>query len=425
MNIIYCPGVPENHAVRSKVEEFLNAVDTMERSTGSPVVIFQDGKSSSYYLRCCIDASVATPLLDLNARLIPNSPDSLRANRELLLNHVTFKRMRDDAEGGREFSDIIVEYSTEYGPEKPLKVWGGQHRSKAIQDAFQERGASMYHGFRVYFNLSKEQRTEVALISNTNIDISNDLFDRQLEETLVGPQLRKWCQAVGLLGADEDFPSQGSRAERITTKLARSFIVNFFLGQARGAEIGENSLDSNIYEPYLCESGAGYLDTQYAALVLKPDLDVWPDAALQEAGKSFANWHKAQYKAVSEGGQIKNLKGFRMKAMTPSVITACSYVAGLLQAHPARLKVHLKVPGPSKGAPDPLNAVEMSKFKHDVDPPTYRGLGTRTVVKDRQRMAQVFLARSKDPNSTLEKSLLNQAVSQVVGLKALQKGYMT
>ena len=423
MNIVYCPGVPENDAVRSKVEEFLNAVDTMERSTGSPIVIFQDGRSSSYYLRCCIEASTATPILDLDARLIPDSPDSLRANRELLLDHVTFKRMRDDAEGGREFSDIIVEYSTEYCSEKPLKVWGGQHRSKAIQDAFQERNASKYHGFRVYFRLTKEQRTEVALISNTNIDISNDLFDRQLEETLVGPQLRKWCQAVRLLGADEDFPSQASRAERITTKLGRSFIVNFFLGRAKSAEIGKNNLDTNIYEPYLCQSRAGYLDTQYEALVLKPDFDVWPDAALQEAGKSFAKWHKAQYKAVYESDQIKNLKGFRMKALTPSVITAWSYVAGLLQSDAQRLKVHLRVPNPAKAVPDPLNAVEMSRFKHDEDPQTYRGLGTRSALKDRQRMAQVFLARSKDPGATLDKKLLNKAVSQVVGVKALQKGY--
>ncbi len=168
---------------------------------------------------------------------------------------------------------------------------------------------------------------------------------------------------------------------------------------------------------------AGYLDTEYEALVLKAHSNVWPHAALQQAGRSFANWHKAQYRAISESE--RNLKGFRMKAMTPSVITAWSYVAGLLQAHPARLEVHLKVPAPSKGAPDPLNAVEMSKFKHDVDPPTYRGLGTRSALKDRQRMAQVFLARSKDPDATLDRKLLNQAVSQVVGVKALQKGYTT
>jgi len=107
------------------------------------------------------------------------------------------------------------------------------------------------------------------------------------------------------------------------------------------------------------------------------------------------------------------------------VITAWSYVAGLLQGDAQRLKVHLRVPNPAKGAPDPLNAVEMSRFKHDEDPQTYRGLGTRSALKDRQRMAQVFLARSKDAGATLDKKLLNKAVSQVVGVKALQKGYTT
>jgi hypothetical protein len=38
-------------------------------------------------------------------------------------------------------------------------------------------------------------------------------------------------------------------------------------------------------------------------------------------------------------------------------------------------------------------------------------------------MAQVFLARSKEPEQTLTKKLLDQAVSQVVGLKVLERGY--
>lgn len=112
-----------------------------------------------------------------------------------------------------------------------------------------------------------------------------------------------------------------------------------------------------------------------------------------------------------------------MKALTPSVLSAWGYVAGLLQSHPSRLQVHLTVPQPPKGVPDPLNAEEMSKFRHYQDIETYRGLGTRSILRDRQRMAQVFLARTIDPEATFDKKLLNQAVNQVAALRFFSKGY--
>ncbi len=107
----------------------------------------------------------------------------------------------------------------------------------------------------------------------------------------------------------------------------------------------------------------------------------------------------------------------------PSVLSGWSYVAGVLQSHPARLQVHLTVPQPPKGVPDPLNAEEMYKFRYYQDIETSRGLGTRAVTKDRQRMAQVFLARSIDPKATLDKKLLNQAINQVAALRFFSRGY--
>jgi len=65
----------------------------------------------------------------------------------------------------------------------------------------------------------------------------------------------------------------------------------------------------------------------------------------------------------------------------------------------------------------------MSKFKHDSDPPTYRGLGTRAGVKDRQRIAQLFLAKSREENVVIDKALMYKAVSQVVGIWYTQQGY--
>ncbi len=100
-----------------------------------------------------------------------------------------------------------------------------------------------------------------------------------------------------------------------------------------------------------------------------------------------------------------------------------SYVAGLLQHHTERLNNHYRIPKTSNKIPDPLNADEMSKYKHDKDEETYRGLGARSALPDRQRMAQLFLAKSLDENVLIDEKLMNKAVSQVIGLQSLSKGY--
>ena len=422
MEIVFDKKAALDKSVEKIVREFLRNTDTLEKSRKVPVVIFQDGVKKSYYIRCAIAGKTMAETISLDARLDPGSGETYRGNREILETHNTFRRMRADAENEREFNDIIAEYIISYLPKKPLKVWGGQHRSRAIIDAYKQKKVSRYHGFRVYFNLSKEQRIELAMISNTSIAVSNDLFDRQMEETYMGPYLRKWCVKVGLLKEGEDFPDVGSHAERITTQGARSFIVNYFKGQQAGAQVIDAELDRNVYEPYLCQTGI-FLDEEYQQLTEKMGEALWADKGLIEAAKAFAKLHKAQYDAIKKSKV--NFKVFRMKAMAPSVLTAWSYVTGLLQTHPARLAVHLTVPQPPKDAPDPLNAEEMNQFRYYQDIETYRGLGTRAIMKDRQRMAQVFLARSIDPNATLDKKLLNQAVNQATALKFFRKGYST
>ncbi len=422
MEIVFDKNAAADKAVEKTVKEFLGTTDTLEKSRNVPIFIFQDGVKKSYYIRCAITGKTMADTVSLDARLNPESGETYRGNREILESHNTFRRMRADAENEREFNDIIAEYITLYEPKKPLKIWGGQHRSRAIIDAYHEKKVSRYHGFRVYFNLSKEQRIELAMISNTSIAVSNDLFDRQMEETYMGPHLRKWCVKVGLLKQGEDFPDVGSHAEKITTQGARSFIVNYFKGKQAGAQVIDVELDRNVYEPYLCQTGI-FLDEEYQQLTEKMGPDLWTDKGLIEAAKDFAKLHKAQYDAIRKSKV--NFKVFRMKAMAPSVLTAWSFVAGLLQVHPARLAVHLAVPPPPKDVPDPLNAEEMNQFRYYQDIETYRGLGTRAIMKDRQRMAQVFLARSIDPAATLDKKLLNQAVNQATALKFFRKGYTT
>jgi hypothetical protein len=410
----------ENKQVMTAVRSFTDSLDCLEKKKGSRIFIHQDGVKKSYYIRCCLAGETISNKVDLDARLDPKSTDTFRDNRELLLTHNTFRRMSHDADNEREFNDIIAEYNLDYSPEKPLKIWGGQHRSRAIQDAYRKKDVTRYHGFRIYFCLTKEQRSELALISNTNIAVSNDLFDRQLEETMIGPHLRDWCVKVDLLKQDEDFPDVGSRSDKITTQGARSFIVNFFKGKEKGEQIDTDKLDHNVYEPYLCQSGV-VLDEEYQKLIDEKNGTLWSDEKLIEAGQAFSLLHHTQFEKIKSSKH--NTKGFRMKALTPAILSSWSYVAGLLQSHPDRLKKHLSLPPIARGASDPLNAYEMSKYKHDQDLPTYRGIGTRTDVKERQRVVQIFLARSLSEGTPIDKSLINKAVSQVIGLKAMSKGY--
>jgi len=293
MNIVFDTNAPDNSKVKKELVMFLKCVKPLESSHDIPVIVFQDGVRGSYYIKCTLSAKDAAKLCDLNAKLDIKNPESYRANRELLLSHATYLKMETDSASGREFNDIIVEYNTQYNSSNPLKVWGGQHRINAIKN--KGRDINRYHGFRIYFDLSKEQRTELALISNTNISVSNDTFDRMVEETIFGNVLRNWCRKVGFLKRGEDFPDIGSRSEKITVKRARSFIVNFYLGKEEGAQIATDKLDKHVYNPYIATSGVN-IDPKYESII--PKNDILKDTALIKAGQSFFALHDAQYRAV-------------------------------------------------------------------------------------------------------------------------------
>jgi hypothetical protein len=419
MKIIFDSNATKNSKVEKAVEDFLRAVTPLEASHNMPIIVFQDGVQGSYYIKCSLLAEDAQRLCDLNAKLDVKNPESYRANRELLLTNATYLKMESDSSNGREFNDIIVEYNTKYDQSTPLKVWGGQHRISAIKKGGKEM--NRYHGFRIYFLLTKEQRTELALISNTNISVSNDTFDRMVEETIFGNALRNWCRKVGFLKEGEDFPDTGSRSEKLTVKRARSFIVNFYLGKEKGDSITSDNLDRNVYEPYLATSGVT-IDTKYQSLM--KSYKILEDSDLVKAGKKLFALHTAQYEAVKNPKtNTKNRKAYRNKVLIESVLTGWSYVAGLLQNHPERLMNHYRIPKTMAKIPDPLNAEEMSQYKHDQDPPTYRGLGTRSSLKDRQRIAQLFLAKSREKDILLDKKFMDKAVSQTIGIIALSKGY--
>lgn len=352
MKIRFEENASKSENIERVVSKFSKEVPTLESKNDMQMIVFQDGVNSSYYIKCHILASNASSIIDLNAKITPEAPDSFRANRELMLGHATYLKMKSDASKGREFNDIIVEYNYDYDKHKPLKVWGGQHRARAILEAVSS--TNRYHGFKVYFNLDKKQRTEVALISNTNMAVSDDTFDRMLEETTFGNTLRKWCRKVGFLGASEDFPDVGSRSEKITIKLARTFIVNYYMGLDKGKTMKANDLDKHIYVPCVAETGVS-IDPKYASIMSPKGNRILGDKRLIEAARNFLKLHRTQYKAVKEKPRkISNRKGYRNKALVISVLSGWSYVAGLLQAHRPRLLKHYKLPKTTARIPDPL-----------------------------------------------------------------------
>ena len=208
-------------------------------------------------------------------------------------------------------------------------------------------------------------------------------------------------------------------------KLARSFIVNFYVGKKRSEQLSGDEIDKNFYDPYLVETGV-VVDSKYKEMMDNYQSEIIRDKDLLKAGKEYYRLHKAQQDAVRRSkGKIANRKGFRNKALVESVLCGWAFVAGLLHKGKIRLENHYKLPRTNSKIPDPLNSQEMSKFKHDSDPPTYRGLGTRSSLKDRQRISQLFLAKSLSSNILIEKKLMERAVSQVVGLQTIKKGYST
>lgn len=395
------------------IEEFDDRITTIEKEKELPFIIYSDGKSQSYYIECHINANVALPLIDFEPALDIDEQVDYKANRDLRPLHKAFIQMQNDARLGRQFSDLILEYNTEYKREKPLKLLGGQHRAKSIELASSKK-INRPHGFKVYFGLTVEQRAELAEVSNTNIQISLDLIDR-MAETKLGPNLRIFCQKIGLLEERQDFADRKNPEGIITVRLARTFVVNFFKGLSyrNGANINDK-----VFEPYLCKSGG--IDPEYQKLI--NDKELWDNGALIDAGKKFAELHKKQIQAIERDPYLRKFAEYRNKATTAAVVSSWSFVEGLLQKHPDRLKKYYYLVKESRI--DPLNAKAMSQARHEKsDLETYRGLGARSDKKDRGRMAQLFLLYS-DPGyktKTLDENIIDIAIEKYEANKANER----
>jgi hypothetical protein len=383
---------------------FMEAFTPLEPSEG--LLLLTDHRTGACFCECHIKASKLISLGTTDVPLDPEDQADYRANRELVENAPAYARMIEDAKAHRSFSNVVAEYTLEFDKDHPLKIIGGQHRFEAIKSAFQS-GVDEYHGVKIYLDLNMDQRLDVQLISNTNIAISGDLFDR-MHETVMGPQLRDWCQSVGLLGKGQDFSDRRMRGGPISVQLARSFIFNYF----EGKQVDAKKFDMTETTPELCATGQR--DSAWEQLrASNPSL--WEDEGLKRAGTEFAALIKAQ-RAPFSGGKIKHPPDYPEKAMNPAIIASWAYVAGILQNNETRLKRHYALAGTT--GRDPLNSVALAKGRHKTDPENYRGLGYRTDAKERGRLAELFFLQAEKGDG-ITKSNIDVAIAKFHAKQAM------
>lgn len=393
--------------VLAKVKDFLKKLPPLEVKKGAPLALLYDERSKAHYLICHQPAQVIVSKTDTDAVLDPDESDEYKLNRDIYTDTYAYKVMEQDAVQGRSFEDIVAEYDASYRSSRPLKIYGGQHRVTAIREAM-DQGADRPHGLRIYFDLSTEQRLEIATVNNTSIAVSNDLLDRMQEEWL-GSELRSWCQDVGLLEDEQNFADKRSSAGTPTVRVARTLVVNYFRG--KGSKI------DGPHEPKVCQSGAG-IDADYEKL--RKSIS-WSDKAFAQMGQQFSRLHEMQRERVT-ARETDAHQEFANKAIHPCVAAAWGYAAGLFANDSKALKTHYSLTDSvsSKGTTDPLNAKALSTARlKGVDPDTYRGLGARISTNEIRRMLELFILQAtKAKKRGITTKLANAAIQSFEAKKA-------
>jgi hypothetical protein len=363
----------------TKITQFFKGFEPFESKMGSRLVLLQDGKNKAFYLVCHLDGKTIVSKADLDAVLDPMESEEYKLNRGLYLDTYAYRKMEKDAILGRNFEDLVIEYDTEYRPLTPLKVFGGQHRVRAIAEALKKE-VSEYHGIRVYFGLSAEQKLDIAIANNTAIAISNDLLDRMNEQHL-GPELRDWSQSVGIIQKDQDFADKRNAEGIPTVRVVRTLLVNYFLGKESEAD--------GLHIPVVCSSGPA-IDERYQKVRIGLE---WKDKNLRKLGQEFAKLHGLQRERVLNR-QEDNFVEFANKVTHLCTAAAWSYATGYLECHfPDKLANHFALIEIEDE--DPLNAKALSSARlKGVDPDTYRGLGARINGTELGRMLEVFLLQA-------------------------------
>jgi hypothetical protein len=380
-------GILLNSVMPQSIQDLLNEFTRKCKPIENIIYVFTDAKTGAFYCECHMSAKDLLQLSTTDVPLDPDEQPEYRANRDVVEDDVAFDQMKTDARESRTFSNIVAEFDISHNPKTPIKIIGGQHRCMAIKEA-QGQGINTQHGLKIYFGLTKEQRLDVQLISNTNIAVSTDLYDR-LQETASGPELRKWCQDVGFLDPNKDFSAKRQRSSAISVRAVRSFIMNYYLGKQVKSENFEN-IDTS---PVFCRTGKPDPDWE---TMRRANTNIWSDEGLKKAAQEFVRLDQSQHAAIqdmySQNNKVPLI--YADKALTFSVMTAWAYVSGILQNNLVRLERHYELGTWSKGR-DPLNADAMGKGRHKSDPENYRGLGTRNDAKERGRCVELFYLQAE------------------------------
>jgi hypothetical protein len=383
--------VPKVDAI---VAQFAKACCPLEKAR---LFVMVDARTGARYCECHIRAEKLIELGTIDVPLDPDEQSEYRANRDIVEDHVAFQRMKEDANERRTFSNIVAEFMTPAEDDRPLKIIGGQHRFNAIEEAL-DSDVNEFHGIKVYFQLTTEQRLDVQLISNTNIAASSDLFDR-MTETQAGPDLRNWCQACGLLEQTQDFADKRRLGSAMTVRAARTFIVNYYLGT------GVKSEHFNLLSTTPVTVKTGQPDQNWQTIrSRKPS--IWKDEKLKAAAKEYAELSGAQRTFFA--GRKAN-PDYEAKTQNFAVMSAWAFIAGLLHDNPTRLKRHFGLKA-AKGK-DPLNAAALAKGRHKTDPDNYRGLGYRVDAKERGRFVELFFIQA-EKGTGITPALIDLAIKQ-------------
>ena len=408
------PNVPDE--INDKINDFLGEFSPLElEQESSDLTLHFDEKSKAYYLMCHLTAEEFQQKADFKAALDkPDEDDEIyKLNRDISENESAFQIMVTDAKEGRSFEDIVVEYDTSYSNEVPLKIYGGQHRIRAIQNAVNEK-PKVYHGFRIFFGLDRHQKVEIETINNTSIAVSNDLLDR-MREQMIGGELRKYFQTIGLLAEGEDFSDKRSPVVP-TVRIARTFIVNFYKGKS--------AKKSDFHLPIVCSTGG--VDDEYLKIREKID---WNSEELVKVGKEFHKLHTTQ-RAKINSRKKDNYGEYARKALSLAVVASWSYAAGFYSKEPDKQHVLFSLVDNLRDSEDPLNAKALSEARlKGVDPDTYRGLGARINPNELGRMFEVFFVLiEKATDKKISIKIANAAIqsfeakrSQYEAQKALEK----
>lgn len=381
---------------KNKIEELVRTfLEEFKIKEKEHITIHTDNKTLAFYIECHIKADDMCKKGTIDVPLDPENQSEYRANREAVENNSAYVKMVGDAEEKRIFSNIVAEFNPDFEPKKPLKIIGGQHRFLAIESAL-KRGINEYHGFKLYFDLTMDQRLDVQLISNTNIAVSSDLLDRMFE-TVKGPELRDWCQKCGILDAGQDFADKKQRGSQLSVRGARTLIVNY----VHGKQIKD--IDFNTVKTVPSITGTGGVDEEWETIRKTPNL--WADKKMIAMGEAYARLIKAQKNYFKEQENFE----FSEKALSYAILSSWAFIAGVLNINKERLTRHFDLS--NRTSVDPLSSALLAKGRHKTDPENYRGLGTRTDSKDRGRLAELFFLQAEKGNG-INKKMVDLAIEK-------------